>query len=247
MELIQTKNFQIAANTKGDPSARKIAILLPGRLDTKDYANFVSHLDFLANHGFYAVAIDPPFSWDSPGDLKDYTTSNYLKAVNELIDYFGNRPTFLLGHSRGGATAILASTNPAVTGLALVNAAYGPPSPPEPEKIVDGALQESRDIPPGNVRTKEQREFNLPLAYFEDGAKYNPRSVLKYFKGPKLLVHATKDEFTSLELITPIYDELAEPKMFLEIDCTHDYRLYPEVIQQVEKTLGVFIDRYLTN
>jgi len=87
---------------------------MPGRLDTKDYANFVSHLDFLANHGFYTVAIDPPYSWDSPGELKDYTTSNYLKAVNELIDYFGNRPTLLLGHSRGGATAILASTNPAV-------------------------------------------------------------------------------------------------------------------------------------
>jgi len=70
--------------------------------------------------------------------------------------------------------------------------------------------------------------------------------VLKNFKGPKLLVHATKDEFTSLELIKPIYDELSEPKMFLEINCTHDYRLYPQVIQQVEKTLGTFIDRYPT-
>lgn len=246
MELIQTKNFQIATITKGNPDATKIAILMPGRLDTKDYANFVSHLDFLANHGFYTVAIDPPYSWDSPGSLQDYTTSNYLKAVNELIDYFGNRPTLLLGHSRGGATAILASTNPAVVGLVLINAAYGPPSAPKPEKIVDGALLESRDIPPGNVRTKEQRKFSLPLVYFEDGAKYKPRAVLKNFKGPKLLVHATKDEFTGLELIKPIYDELAEPKMWLEIDCTHDYRLYPEVIQQVETTLGIFIDRYIT-
>lgn len=247
MGIIETANFKLAANVKGNADVSRIAILLPGRLDTKDYANFVSHLDFLANHGFYAVAIDPPYSWDSPGDLKNYTTSNYLRAVNELIDYFGNRPTLLLGHSRGGATAMLASTNPAVFGLVLVNAAYGAPSAPEPEKIVDGALRESRDIPPGNVRTKEQREFSLPLNYFEDGAKYNPRGVLKSFKGPKLLIHATKDEFTGLELIKPIYDELTEPKMFLEIDCTHDYRLYIEVIQQVEKTLGTFINRYLTN
>ncbi len=247
MKLIQTKNFQIAANIKGSPDAANIAILMPGRLDTKDYINFASHLEFLANHGFYAVVIDPPYSWDSPGDLKDYTTSNYLKAVNELIDYFGNRPTFLLGHSRGGATAILASINSAVTGLCLINAAYGPPSFPAPEKVANGALKEFRDIPPGNVRTKEQREFGLPLVYFEDGAKYQPRSVLKGFKGPKLLVHATKDEFTSLALIKPIYDEIVEPKMFLEIDCTHDYRLYPEVIQQIEDTLGIFIGKYLAH
>ncbi len=247
MQIIKTPSFEIAANTKGAKDSPRLAILMPGRLDTKDYANFVSHLDFLSNHGFYTVAIDPPYSWDSPGSLTNYSTSNYLKAVNELIDYFGNRPTLLLGHSRGGATAILASTNPSIVGLVLINAAYGPPSAPEPEKIIDGTLLESRDIPPGNVRTKEQREFKLPLDYFEDGARYNPRGVLKNFKGPKLLVHATKDEFTSLDLILPIYDEIAEPKMFLEIDCTHDYRLYPEVIQQVEGALGTFIDRYLTN
>lgn len=247
MQIITTPTYQIAANIKGAPDATKIAILMPGRLDTKDYANFVSHLDFFASHGFYAVAVDPPYSWDSPGNLSNYSTTNYLKAINELIDYFGNRPTLLLGHSRGGATAMLASTNPAVIGLALVNAAYGPPSAPEPEKIIDGSLIESRDIPPGDIRTKEQRKFRLPLNYFEDGAKHNPRDVLKNFKGPKLLVHANKDEFTGLELIKPIYDEVSEPKMFLEIDCTHDYRLYPEVINKVEDTLEKFVKRYLAD
>ncbi|MCA9308870.1 alpha/beta hydrolase [Candidatus Saccharibacteria bacterium] len=247
MELIQTKSFQIAANTKGDPDAGKLALLLPGRLDTKDYANFVSHLDYLSERGYYTVAIDPPYTWDSPGDLENYTTTNYVKAVNELIDHFGSRPTLLLGHSRGGATAMLASPNPVVIGLVLVNAAYGPPTPPEPDKIIDGTLLESRDMPPGDVRTKEQRKYQLPLVYFEDGAKHNPREILKAFKGPKLLVHATRDEFTGLELIRPIFDEVSEPKMFLEIDCTHDYRLYPEIIQQVEETLGRFNDSYLSD
>ncbi len=241
MALIQTENFKLAANIKGNVDSAKVAILMPGRLDTKDYANFVSHLDYLAKQGFYTVAIDPPGTWESPGDLSNYTTSTYLQAINELIDYLGNRPTLLLGHSRGGATAILASTNPAVSGLVLINAAYGPPTPPEPEYVVDGALLESRDIPPGNVRTEEQLKFRLPLKYFEDGAKYNPREVLKNFKGPKLLIHASKDEFTSLERIKPIYNEITEPKMFLEINCTHDYRLFPEVIEAIESKLGEFI------
>lgn len=49
MHIVSTKNFKIAVNAKGDPDAKKVAILLPGRLDTKDYANFVSHLDYLDN------------------------------------------------------------------------------------------------------------------------------------------------------------------------------------------------------
>ncbi len=241
MEIIKTLNFKIAANINGDKNAPRVAILMPGRLDTKDYANFVSHLNFFANHGYYAIAIDPPGTWDSPGDLSNYTTTTYLQAVNELIEFLGNRPTLLLGHSRGGATAMLASSNPAVSGLVVVNAAYGKPSVPNPDKVMNGVLKESRDIPPGNTRTKEQILFDLPLTYFEDGAKHDPLGALKRFTKPKLIVHATKDEFVTLERVKEIYDSLTEPKMFLEIDCTHDYRLYPDVITKVEKALSEFV------
>lgn len=245
MNILETKSYNVAVNAKGDPSATKVAILMPGRLDTKDYANFVSHIEFLSNLGFYAIAIDVPGTWDSPGDVEDYTTSKYLKVTNELIDVLGNRQTLLLGHSRGGATAQLASHNPAVVGLVLINSAYGTPTSPDPKKIVNGALIESRDVPPGNTRTKEQRLFNLPLAYFEDGSKHNIIGSLLDFKGPKLVVHATRDEFEPLENVKSIYESLIEPKMFLEIDCTHDYRLYPEIVKSVETTLGVFIQKYM--
>ncbi len=245
MKLIKTKNFTIAANEAGDTDATKVAILMPGRLDTKDYANFVSHLDFFAKHGYYAIAIDAPGTWDSLGELENYTTTTYINAINELIDLLGNRPTLLLGHSRGGATAMLASDNPSVIGLALINAAYGKPSAPELEKIKNNTLQESRDIPPGNKRTKEQRKFSLPMKYFEDGAKHDPIQALKNFKGAKLLVYATKDKFVPSSRVKEIFDELSEPKIFLEIDCTHDYRLYPEAIKAVEESLEKLITKYL--
>ena len=132
MKLLKTKSFEIAVNIYGNEQAPRIALLMPGRLDTKDYINFVSHSEFLAKKGFFVVAIDPPGTWDSPGDINNYSTSTYMKVVNELIDYFGNRPTLLLGHSRGGAIAMLVSSNPAVAGVTLVNAASGYPSPPDP-------------------------------------------------------------------------------------------------------------------
>lgn len=245
MEMIQTKSFNIAARTQGDPTASKVAILMPGRLDSKDYCNFVSHAAFLAKQGFYAVAIDPPGTWDSPGGLDTYTTSTYLQAVNELINYFGNRPTVLLGHSRGGATAMLASHNPAVVGLVVVNAAYGSPHPPNPDRIKGGVYLESRDIPPGSSRTVERRLFSLPLAYFEDGTHHDPLGALTSFDGPKLLVHTKRDEFVTMERVKSIYDNLSDPKMFQEIDSTHDYRLFPDAIRTVESALTEFTEKYI--
>jgi pimeloyl-ACP methyl ester carboxylesterase len=246
VKILKTRSFEIAANVIGPEDSSKIALLMPGRLDTKDYFNFVSHAEYLAQYGYFVCAIDPPGTWDSPGDLSSYSTSTYLKAIDEIIDHFGSRPILLLGHSRGGATAMLASSNPAVAGVAVINAAYGKPTPPDPKKLENGKLIEYRDIPPGNVRTQEQRRFDLPLAYFEDGESHNPLAALINYTGPKLIVHASSDEFTDLSKVKDIYASLSEPKMFKEITCTHDYRLYPEAIQAVNETLGHFIEKYLT-
>lgn len=247
MRLIQTKNYTIAANEYGEFRSKKLCILLPGRLDTKDYINFVSHGELLSKKGYYVVAIDPPFTWDSPGDINNYCTSEYLRAVNELISEMGDRKTLLLGHSRGGATAMLASENPNVEAVILVNAAYGYPSPPTEDEIVDGYLPEFRDLPPGDKRTDEKIEFKLPINYFIDGSKYNPADTLKKFQGPKLLFHSTDDEFSSVASVRKVYEELSGPKMFIEIAKTHDYRLYPEVIKEVNSVLNKFIDEMVDN
>ena len=245
MEILSLPSFKIAANLKGDPKASKVAILMPGRLDTKDYVNFVSHAERLAELGFFVAAIDPPCTWDSPGDINEYTTTSYLKVIDELIEYFGKRPTLLLGHSRGGATAMLASKNPATAALVVVNSSYGAPTPPEPEKLENGLLSEQRDLPPGDVRSAEPRQFYLPMVYFEDGVKHNPREALEKFNGPKLIVHGTGDPFVALDKVKEIYAGLREPKMFLEIESEHDYRLFPKAIRAVNDALGEFVGEYL--
>jgi len=45
MKMIKTKNFHIAGNFTGKEDSDRIAILMPGRLDTKDYINFKVHAD----------------------------------------------------------------------------------------------------------------------------------------------------------------------------------------------------------
>lgn len=235
MKLVKTKNFEIATNQFGDEKSDKLALLLPGRLDTKDYINFTKHGEFLAERGFFAIAIDPPYTWESPGDIKNYCTTAYVQAVNELIEYFGNRPTLLLGHSRGGAVAMISSENPYVKGLVLVNAAYDTPTSPDLAKVINNCLPEFRDLAPGDVRTIKKVTFELPLNYFEDGAKYNPASYLQSYKGAKVIVHAKEDEFCDIEKVKRIFENLDEPKIMIELEGGHDYRLSPVAIELVNQ------------
>lgn len=245
MKIIKTKSFEIAIFTRGDEKASRLAILIPGRLDTKDYINFVSHAEYLAGKGFFVVAFDPPGTWESPGAIDLYTTTNYIKATNELIEYFGNRPTLLLGHSRGATVSILTNQNPSVIGIILIMANFGDPTPLGTEELERGYKVSYRDMPPGNCSTKEQKEFKLPIAYWEDGKKHDVIKSLRNCAKPKLIIYGLNDKFISPAEVKELYDETPEPKMIKEENCSHDYRHYPEIIKDVEEEIDRFLKKYL--
>lgn len=60
MNLIKTENFQLAIYSQGNSNSSKLALVLPGKLDTKDYANMRGHVNYLANLGYFALSFDPP-------------------------------------------------------------------------------------------------------------------------------------------------------------------------------------------
>lgn len=242
MNIIKTKSFELAIYMRGDANSPKLAIVIPGRLDTKDYVHNTDLVDYLASLGLLSLSFDPPGTWESPGSIELYTTTNYLKAIDELIDYFDNKPTLLLGHSRGGSVAILAADrNPQVIGLVAIMASYGPPSPPSEDAVKSGFQISHRDLPPGSSKTEEQRRFSLPINYFIDGEKYNPGQTIKGVKVPKLLIYGLKDKFTNSETVRSVYEAIPEPKEIVAIDYTHDYRRYPEAILEVDQAVGKFL------
>lgn len=244
--IVRTKSFKLAINFRGDLKAKRLALALPGRLDSKDYDCFNRHINYLSKKSFYSVSFDPPGTWESPGGVGLFTTTNYIKAVNEMIDYYGNKPTLLLGHSRGGATAVLAGTkNENVIGLVLINPSLGTPSPPDAETLRTGVYIDHRDLPPGIKRTKMKKRFVLSLEYFEDGKKYDDAKVLTTCKKPKIIFYATKDEFNTPQEVEKVFALIPKPKELRQIDCTHDYRLYPDVVEKINEETGLFIDKYL--
>ncbi|MFA4907412.1 MAG: alpha/beta hydrolase, partial [archaeon] len=222
---------------RGEPGAKKLALLLPGRLDTKDYPHMRSHVDYLAAKGYFALSFDPPGTWESPGNIEIYTMTNYLKAINELIAHFGNKPTVLMGHSRGGSMAMLAGTrNEHVTHII---AAMSNSRPSKIEWNIKNGFEISyRDIPSGG-----RKKFELPLSYFEDSVKYNMLNALSKCAKPKLYFLGTKDDIVLPESVRETYEKSAAPKQLYEVNSGHDYRFHPEIIQEINRAVGEFLGK----
>lgn len=249
MKMITTPSFTLAVYAKGNAKYNRFALVLPGRCDTKDYAHMQSHVEYLADRGYFALTFDPPGTWESSGDIKMYTMTNYLKAINELIEHFGNKPTFVMGHSRGATMSMLAAIkNPHVTAFAAIMPAY----PKGGYKSLDakdwkrrGYVIEKRDLPPGGG--PEIKEFKLPYSFFEDSLRYEMTQDLQQIAKPKLFILGKHDEIVPADRIRELYQTVASPKELYELDADHNYRLHKSLINEVNQIVGTFLDTYETN
>ena len=98
-----TSSGAIAALVSGDRAAAAV-LLLPGYTGSKE--DFAPLLDPLAGSGRYAVAIDLPGQFESPGpsQRESYRTDLLAVTVREVAAQLGQR-VHLVGHSFGGLVA----------------------------------------------------------------------------------------------------------------------------------------------
>lgn len=245
MSLIQTKSYQLAVYEKGAADAPKLAVVLPGRLETKDYIHLKSHVSALSELGFHAIAFDPPGSWDSPGMVEDYTVTNYLNAAHEVVEYFGNRPTLLVGHSLGGSIAALAgvSNSHVMAYVGLMSLANGPRTTEDPKWEADGTVTFYRDLPPGNHHTSKQKRYDLPYSFFEDALAHNIIRALQTCDKPKLFVTGKYDTQNQTSRPPEVYACVAELKKLVEIESPHSYRYSEAIISQINILLKKFVEQ----
>jgi len=236
LEIIKTLSFSLAIYKKGLSSAKRLALVLPGKLDTKDYPHMQGHVDFLASKGYLAVSFDPPGTWDSPGDSSIYNMTNYVKAINEVITYFGDKPTVLIGHSRGGSTAMFAgSRNKNVTHIIAIMS-HVQSSPMRPESLAQGFQISTRDDPRGG-----ERKFKLTKTYFEDPLQGAILGEISKCKKPKLFILGKKDITVKPAEVKEIYEKASPPKQLVEVDSDHNYRFSPEKIEEINKIIWNFL------
>jgi pimeloyl-ACP methyl ester carboxylesterase len=237
---IQTKSFNLAVYQKGSAKSEKLALVLPGRLDTKDYPHMRSHVDFLASKGYLALSFDPPGTWESEGDISIFITTNYIKAIQELINYFDNKPTLLVGHSRGGSMAIIAGTKfkEVEKFISIMGkASYKNKKYPEWER--KGTRLHVRDTP--LEYAEREKSFELSYDFVKDSWQYDSIEDLKKCTKPKFFIAGSKDTIVDKLVVEEVYEISSEPKQIYLIESKHDYRKDGNLIEEVNKIIGRFI------
>jgi len=173
--------------------------------------------------------------------------TNYLRAVDELIEHYGNKPTFVVGHSRGATIATLSGViNKLIFAFAAIMSSFskgGFQELADKEWKTKGFAISRRDLPPGGGN--KVKEFKLPYSFYEDQTNYDLTEEITSSTKPKLFILGKKDDLIPPETIRGTFKLFAEPKVLNELDSNHDYRLKPHLINQVNEIVGAFLDTYL--
>ncbi len=254
LKIKSSKNLKLSASfTKTEQNAMGLAILMPGFLDSKDYSHLTHLAQNLTQLGFDAVSFNPVGTWDSQGNLSDYSVSQYLTDLAAVITHFQNnnyQQIVLIGHSLGGMIAMLYGTEHNQIINAVV-ALMPPSSQTRPDKFQPvlkkwkdkGYKISTRNLP---GRLNQEKQYKVPYEYILAAKNYDVLTVISKLNAPLLLVAAQDDDGIRPAEIKEIYDQANEPKQFTILENTdHDYRRDQRQIKKVNLEIEKFLEKWI--
>jgi pimeloyl-ACP methyl ester carboxylesterase len=240
------KNISVVIS-RPEKETGKLAILCPGFLDTKDYAGMIGLANKLCALGGYTVVrFDPTGTWESEGNISDYSMTQYLKDVRSVKEYMLKNGIYsyilLAGHSRGGRVSLLyAIQDPDISMVVgIMPSATSIPRGADKQRNNDkwkeaGVQISTRDVPDSQA---ERKSFAVPYSFLEDSLKYNVLDEIQKLHTPLLLVAGELDTLIPPEEIKSVFDKANEPKKFIIIPGVgHDYRHNFSEVEKVNQEI----------
>ena len=227
-KIPSTKGYLAAAIHYSENKTGKLAILCPGYLDSKDYRQLIGLAEILNKQGYTVVRFEPTGTWESEGDISDYTTSQYLEDIKNVLEYMLSKASYkqilLGGHSRGGQVSILYAARDSRISIVLgIMPSSGPiQGQRRDEWEKSGVSVSQRDLP--NDKGKKI-EFRVPFNHVLDRDQYDAVGDVRKIKAPMILIAGELDDLVPPNDVKEIFDNANEPKKFLVIsNIGHDYR-----------------------
>jgi pimeloyl-ACP methyl ester carboxylesterase len=219
----------------------KLALLLPGYLNSPDYLNMVTIEKRLINLNYIVIRVDACNLWES-GDVNKYSTTNYLKQISEIISSYKTKNVeeiVLVGHSLGGVVAIIAGNKNKEVSKVIALCPGVAFSKSRNKYIETGFRQSLKDVP--NI-PQGQRVFNIPISFIDDFDKYSIPKYLRKLKKPLMVLIATDDKKVSAIDIENAMKYANNPKIIRISGISHGFR---ESYQEADKVANE-VEKYLS-
>ena len=233
----------ISANFFESDAKDKLAVLCPGYLDSKDYCHMMRLSSDLADAGYNVICFNPTGTWDSGGEVTNYSVTQILQDIESVIVFMHRKESYkhllLGGHSLGGVVSLLyAQRHDNIDVVLGVMPPYSVKRTNSEEQLkaweLTGNKISERDIPGDD----SHRKFRVPYSFVQDRLKYNIIDSMQDYRGKTILLAGEADELVKAADVERIYLAANEPKEYIVANgIGHDYRHHQDQIQIINDLL----------
>ncbi|MEZ5894330.1 MAG: alpha/beta fold hydrolase [Parvularculaceae bacterium] len=199
----------------------------------------------LRERGFAVMRFDFTGLGASEGE---FANTNFSSNVDDLVaaaDYLRKEfeaPSILIGHSLGGAAAIVAATRiPEVKGVAVIGA------PAEASHVAHQIERQREEIEAKGVATVQLsgRPFTIKKQFLEDLENQNVLAAASAMKKPFLIMHAPLDDTVGVDNATRLFAAAKHPKSFISLDNADHLLRDPADARYAASVLAAWAGRYI--
>jgi hypothetical protein len=199
LELAATLHYPVLEDSQAGPSNAKypMIVISHGFVGNRIGVDrlFVKAARYFSSHGFMVLRFDYGGCGESTGDYGSGGLDALIEQTRHVIDYalsidcVDPMKLILLGHSLGGAVALLtAAVDKRVKTLVMWSAVMHPFN--DIVKITGKSVYEDA-VKFGQA---DYLGYKFTPAFFESLSKYHPLEQIRKFNGNVLLLHGTADE-----------------------------------------------------
>lgn len=199
----------------------------------------------LLDRGIAVLRFDFTGLGASEGDFAD---TNFSSNVDDLVaaaDWLRQTwgpPALLVGHSLGGAAALVASSRiPELRAVATIGA---PADPAHLEHLLDSSIEEIETNGEAQI-TIAGRPFTIRQQFLADIEQANLEPVLRGLQLPYLIMHAPEDEIVSIDNADILFSHAARPKSFISLDGADHLLSDPDHAERAGNLLASWAEQYL--
>lgn len=199
----------------------------------------------LRAEGFAVMRFDFTGLGNSEGD---FANTNFSSNVDDLVaaaDFLRETyeaPSILIGHSLGGAAAIVAASRiPEVKGVAVIAA------PAQADHVAMQIGESRAEIEANGAATVQLagRPFTIKKQFLDDLAGQNVLAAAAALKKPLLVMHAPLDETVGIDNATKIFVAAKHPKSFVSLDSADHLLSKTEDARYAASVLAAWAGRYI--
>lgn len=198
----------------------------------------------LTEKGFAVVRFDFTGLGNSEGEFANsHFAANIedLEDVNQFVTEQYAAPVLLIGHSLGGAAAVVAASR--LQNIEAVATIGAPASPLHTAQHFESQVDPDQKTENTTVEIGG-RKFDINQQFIENFKSIDVPSIVKKLKKPILILHAPFDETVSIKNAEELYTQAFHPKSFVSLDSADHLLSNPADSRYVGNVIGAWVQRY---